>query len=256
MKTKHLFFVGMMFVTNLFNACSYEGEELLAGSERNNQLPAAYSALLVDVKPYVSPGMQKLIDKLDAVTTILPLEELIPGIETLFVEDTLSVNHNAVTRAVTATVANGYNDRAFLFRNRPVSLSTTSSAFKESLNLGDFADYTNIYLSAIAVCQYVYFDTPISTFRASTKEGDFIGVNPDKFDVDEISNNTYFTLGYSTEEVAPGELYYLTTYIFIISGGTDIYQGYLLPFKKSGYSYTMGYDYYCESMQWRYYAIQ
>lgn len=251
MKTKHLFFVGMLFVANLFNACSNEGEELLVGSEGNNKLSAAYDALLADDKPYISPGMQMLIDKLDTATVVLPIEELIPNIETILAEDTMSVKQSAATRTTASSgMFTGYSNKSFLFQNKQVSVTAYDSPLKSSLDL-PWAISGTVYLTAIAVWYNVFLDEGVSYFEAEAEAGDFTGIAPNSLDEGTISNDTYFSLGFSCDEKYAGYSYRLTTYLLVISGSTSIYNGYVLPYKR-GESYSMTIDWFCESLEWRY----
>lgn len=252
MKKNYLLFVNVALAAISFSSCSNESSCVLMEKDStiNSQLSVDYSALLANRKPYISSGMQALINKLDTVTTVLPIEELMPGIETLFFKDTISVNRGEVTRTVSSEVLTGYYSKSFLFRNKAVSITNSNSSFKESLNCTLNMSGT-VYLSAIAVCQYAIYAEPISLFRKAPQESDMIGIDPDSFNPDGITNDTYFSLGYSVEELSPGEFYYLTTYIFVISDSNDIYLGYLLPYISAAYTYQFRMDYYCESLQWR-----
>lgn len=253
MRHGFLFFASMLLWAGFFVGCSNNKEELF-GVEDSNEAEIAYNTLLIDDEPYISPGMQALINKLDTSDVALPLEELMPGMEALFLNDTTSVEQNVATRATSTGMFTGYTNKKFLFQNKQVSLTAYNSLFKESLDCS-FTTSGTVYLSAIAVWYNIYFDDPVSYFEAEAEIGDFTGIEPDSFNADNICNDTYFNRGFSCEEKYSGYSYRLTTYLIVMSTSTSFYDGYVLPYKKNS-TYLHIIDWYCESLQWSYFYVE
>lgn len=255
MKTKFLVYASVFLIAILFTACSNDSEEYFSESVTGNQL-VSESLQSIEEEPYISPGMQALIDRLDTATVPLPIEKLIPGIGVLLVEDTTSLKQNIVTRSASSVVVKGYNSKKFLFQNKMVTLNAYDSPFKSSLNCTWTVNAT-YYMSAIAIWKNIQFENAVSYFSAEANDGDFTGIAPDSFNTDEISNDTYFTLGFSSEEKYAGYDYRLTTYIIVLSTSSSFYGGYLFPYHgKYSDKYDMSIDGYCESLEWRYFSVQ
>lgn len=240
-----------------FNACSND-EEQISSEETNSkeELLEKYHDLLANTKPYISEGMQALIDRLDTATVAVPIEELLPNVEELFEEGALAIEpQEALTRSVSLIVDTGCDNKEFLFENKAVTISDTNSSFKASLNYGSTIS-GNLYLSALAVTKTIaFYEEPISLFYASTRSGDRIGVKPSSIDINSVNNDTSCKLGYSVDEISAGELYTLTTYLFVLSDAKDKSQGIILPYVSDSYIYETLMEYYCETLEWTYYIV-
>lgn len=250
MKTKVLLFINALFIL-FFTSCS-NADRTAEQIENEN-----YSLLLAEAKPYISSGMQELINKLDTATTPPSFEEVIPFIERLLSKDSLISTSKTVTRTNVdgTTVTDGYSKITTLFNRKAVSISNSSSSLRESLGysfkLEPSSSTEIVYLTCKAVCNYVYFSEVVA-FSAAYAEGDFMGINPEAFDTN-ITDNSILEQGYFSEEKVAGRLYYLTTYIFeaYVSSTADIIKQ-ILP--SNGVFYT-DMEMYGNRFQWRYYAL-
>ncbi len=202
MKTKKLLFASALFMS-LFVSCTNEIE---------NQTNDDYSEIPIDIEPYISSGMQELINKLDTAQTALNIEEIMPSLDKILKQDSLT--GKVVSRdgsAEGSLIATGYSSTTNLFSGKSITITSDNSAFRESLDFisGNAESSRTYYLSCTAVCYYLYF-TENTEFIVATKDGDFIGINPDKFD-SNITNDSQFERGYHCEEKKANRLYYLTT---------------------------------------------
>lgn len=244
----------------LFFCCSCTDEnDSLSGDTLNasDRLLVRYADKIANAKPYISSGMRELMNRLDTATVPVPIEEILPDVRGLFVSE--STNSGVSTKAIENDVATGYDNYYELFRNKSITVSKTLSTLKESLDASEITGLSGtVYLSAFAVIKYMLFEDPVSTFHAATSsaEGDFIGVNPDRIDLDNISDDTSCSKGYSVEVWAEGEAYCLTTYVFVMSTSTDIYGGFILPYHSRYNNYAYHFDSYCKHLEWRYIATR
>ena len=223
----------------------------------SDRLLVRYADKIANAKPYISSGMRELMNQLDTATVPVPIEEILPDVRGLFVSE--STNSGVSTKAIENDVATGYDNYYELFRNKSITVSKTLSTLKESLDASEITGLSGtVYLSAFAVIKYMLFEDPVSTFHAATSsaEGDFIGVNPDRIDLDNVSDDTSCSKGYSVEVWAEGEAYCLTTYVFVMSTSTDIYGGFILPYHSRYNNYAYHFDSYCKHLEWRYIATR
>lgn len=249
MKVKVVFFLSMLFVLSLMS-CSNESEggQIIANED--------YSQVLTEAQPYISSGMQELIERLDTVSFPLPIEEVVPFIENIVSKDSLSNSAGVITRTNIdgTTVTNGYSKETTLFYKKAVSISNSSSSLRESLGynfiLNSSSDSEVVYLTCKALCNYVYFASNVSFFSAYAS-GDFMGINPEVFNAD-ITNNSILEQGFYSEEKVAGRLYYLTTYIFEAYAYSDGVVIRILP--SNGVTYS-DLETYTGRLQWRYYAL-
>lgn len=250
MKTKVLLFLSVWSLTSLMSCSDVD--------KADGQVDSDYSQILAEAKPYISSGMQELINKLDTITAPIDIEEVIPFIDKILEKDSLTTSLKVTTRANVdgTTVTSGYSKTTTLFSKKAVTISNSDSPLRESLGYA-FKLYPSssteiVYLTCKAICNYVYFSDVVSFFPAYA-EGDFMGITPEAFNTD-ITNNSTFEQGYYSEEKVTGRLYYLTTYIFeayLTSDSTGLVNR-ILPANDMSISEI---GQYCNRLQWRYYVL-
>jgi hypothetical protein len=183
-----------------------------------------------DSEPYISEEMQKILDMIDTCTTAMPIEKLIPFDVKAFNE--VSSDKSLSLKSVTSSnLVTGYSTSSTLYTRVKTVISETQA--------DNFDTTAGTYYVTCKSATY-YLESNGTVYPAYT-DGDIMGINPE--DLTQV--------GYSSEEIVPGALYYLTTYIWGLSecGSSDCVVFTLIPI----YYYSIG-DY-LEQLQWRYYEF-
>jgi hypothetical protein len=250
MKKYFLFISSMMLI--LFASCSNGVEDAVNAND--------YSQIIEEAEPYISPGMQRLINKLDTATTTFSAEEVMPFLNELINQDSLKTSNASQTRAASiegTTVLTGYNKTTTLFSKKKIVITLNNSALRNSLNyifkFSSNSSSETVYITCKAVSFYVYFSDSTSIFENYTN-GDYMGLSPDGFAVD-ITNDSSFDKGYHIEEKKEGRLYYLTTYIIGISdiATTNEDSSFWLPEYNTLLENNI--NSYCSKLEWRFYKF-
>lgn len=181
----------------------------------------------IDESPYISSGMQEIINKLDTANEALPINQIIPGFEKALVRDLQTKSSKNLTRSATqstngSSVVYGYNtDDIRLFSNKKVQLSeSVSSLLNESLGTSTYLLSKTVYISCWVVTRYLPFSSKQAAVIGAHNSDDDMGFNPDRF-TSNLSDTTSLPKGFHMDEKVSGSLYYLTTYILEL----DINQG-------------------------------
>ena len=193
-----------------------------------DEMPNKIKNLIAETKTYISPQMQELINSLDTITSVHPIEEVLPF---LFTRD--SSTQAVTTKAssnIPTTILTGYSSYETILNPITVSLTDySSSALRQSLGYSDLFTHLgngpyNVRFYAFTL--HAYFTTKVSDVIPLSSAQDYIGINPDKMpEVSNINNNTSLSLGFTALPISDGILYQLTTYALAFSteGGTSLY---------------------------------
>ncbi len=219
-----------------------------------------YSQINGEAEPYISSGMQELINRLDTATIALPAEEIMPFLNNLINQDSVNTAKEVLTRTTNTegtTVLTGYNKTATLFSKKKITITTNNSSLRNALSymfhFSSNSSSETVYITCKAISFYAYFSEQTTIFDAY-EDGDYMGLNPDTFD-ENITNDSYYDKGYHIEEKVAGRLYYLTTYIIGISdtATTDESSSFWLP-EHNNYLVN-DIDSYCSRLEWRIYKF-
>lgn len=173
----------------IFSSCSNHAQE-------KEEFFEDFSQILAESEPYISPKMKEIMHMFDTATVALPLEKVMPFINSL--QDTL-IDSNKITRVQEAdgtSVVYGYSKKTTLFNRKQVKLSSDSPLLS-SLDYPSGESQT-AYITCLAIDYYLYFSDYTEVYP-SVKEYDRIGVDPDKIEGD-ISNDSYLVKGYYCDE--------------------------------------------------------
>lgn len=192
---------------------------------------------LEDYEPYISAQMQEILAMIDTCTTPIPIQTLIPGINSIMgvaTDEETSLSPKLTLRSSTGTtVATGYSYYSTLYSDVSTYVDET---WASNLNL-TFQPGT--YKVSCFSATY-----RVRTYGAALYEAyelsDIMGMQ-----ADEISQR-----GYSVDKKVENELYYLTTYIYAISGMVFP----IIYTDTRTYSFQMVYDF-ISNLQWRYFEI-
>jgi hypothetical protein len=214
----------------------------------------------VSKTPYISLGMQELINTLDTAKEALPVNKLIPGFENTLIKNLQSKSSIVSTRATTQSdgynVVTGYDITGIttLFTDKKITLSNDATSFlNESLAFsGLYLLGKTVYMTGWAVKKTVNFSSDQSYVvnAYSKNHDDVMGFDPDKFPT-SIDTTTYISIGYKIQKHTP-RVFYFTTYIIGISvnAGSTEYTT-MAPLNMST---TEWYEIF-QNLTWRYYSV-
>jgi len=178
-------------------------------------MPEEIQKIIAESKPYISPEMQELINMLDTVTTVRPIEDVLPF---LFSEEPFEPLPTRSSTLPTMTFTGFYDFFTVLQPTTVTLTSYSSSALRQSLNMYDtmLPNQSLLTVSFWAYTQNVYFTSPISYIGGLPKHADKIGLDPSKIP-SVISNSTAVSRGCVAQPLVPGIAYQLTTYVLCIN---------------------------------------
>ena len=231
---KHNYLLSTVLLFLSFCACSNNNElNNQTPTEENeskiitsiDEMPDEIKSIIAETKTYISPRMQELITSLDTISTVHPIEEVLPF---LFSEEpSIQTIKTKASSNIPTTTLTGYSNYETILNPITVSLTDySSSALRQSLGYSDLftmlgnGPYT---VTFYAFTLHAYFSTTISNLIPLPSPNDFIGINPDKMPaVSNINNNTSLSLGFTASPILEGVLYQLTSYSLAFSpkGGT------------------------------------
>jgi hypothetical protein len=226
---KNYFFTLLSLLGIFILSCSKNDVDELSENSVVNKIA-------VDYQPYISPSMQEILDMIDTCTTPIPIEKLIPYLNSS--NDLTSENELALsTKSSSIEVVTGYDDASTLYSNVETVIDATQS--------DNFGISAGTYY---VTCKAAYKGIITGGFYVSPKiyEDDIIGINPDNLT----------RRGYHVDEVNPADIYEFTTYIWGIAYGSS--SEYIImewiP-RSTGNEFRFASDF-LDQIQWRYYAYQ
>jgi hypothetical protein len=215
-----------------------------------------HDSIVTDIKPYISPQMQDLINIADTSKGALPLEAILPCVSNKHLLD------NNVSKVMSrvdddAVVLLGYDDIVKLYSKRKTYISREIA---ERYNIKFFVDnkqleedYPNpnkpYYVTCYAIVKSIKYSTPKDIIPDIYVNGTVIGINPDSL------NN----FGYHVEDRYKHRNYVLTTYVWSIVDDPDPNTGegtYYYPQtpKDSRFVGYIDLHIFADHMQWKYAA--
>lgn len=213
MRTNYLWIglLSALFITS----CSNDNEDIKSETD---------SSSIVEAKPYISPGMQNIINALSSGNQdSIDVFELIRSLSATLIRDAanLTTSNTSLTKSGETdgtTVFTGYGNKSLLFST---SITMESTTLAQSLELDDYFIGKKLYLRCWAITKSFYFSA--NTYvETEYVDGDLIGYDPDLFDTN-LTNNTYLPRGYHMDEKLAGRLYSGTTYVFDFGLDTTYY---------------------------------
>lgn len=213
-----------------------------------------YSNGIVAAKPYISPGMQNIINILNTTNQdSIDICKLIPSLGATLIRDAINSTggNTTLTRSGETdgtTVFTGYENKSILFSTTITIPEGVSSSLGESLELESYFIGKKLYMRCWAITNSFYFSS--NTYvKKKYVSGDKIGYDPDLFD-QNLTSDTYLPRGYHLEENLAGRLYSGTTYVFDFGLSTTFYSR-VAPNIAGPIDLNGSID----GLQWRMYAI-
>ncbi len=250
-KKEYLFIVGAWAAMGLLSGCTDDASSLADGDYHKDDTLIA-EAEEGDATPYITEGMQALIDRLQAADEAVSLDEILPGLEEVGT-DTMTDEEASLVAGATEDVLTGFDNYATLFRDVDITLSPTSSLFKSAL--GDDSQRAGAFkLAALVYWKYARFDN-INYLGNAAQGDDITGVSPGCFEGTSITNDTPLLRGYAVQTDYAGYAYTFYTYVFVIYY-SEIADGFVYPAYKGDNTYIFYFDWLTGSLQWRYKVIR
>lgn len=197
---------------------------------------------LEDYEPYISAQMQEILTMIDTCTTPIPIQTLIPGINSIMgvvTEEETSLSPKLSLRSSTGTtVVTGSSFESVLYTNVSTYVDET---WITNMNFPLEAGTYNATCYSATYRLRTYGTGVYEAYEAT----DIIGMNPD-----EMTQR-----GYAIETKVENQLYYFTTYIFEISKPYVTSGLYPLIPTDGGFIRFSLFEDFAYNMQWRYFEI-
>lgn len=193
MKNLFYLFSSLFLFAVITISCSNESGEELEG------LPSTES--IDEIEPYISPKMAETIAFLDTCTSVVPIEQLLPVVDTR-IDEISSGEGQLSARSTVSESYTGKTSQKFLFTDKLVSISKLQITNWNSVYGDVYLTAGNYYLTAIAVYWQKIDDRQI---YKSYDIGRKMGVDPD----DDTA------IGYNLQTIAP-DTYLFTSYVYAL----------------------------------------
>lgn len=229
----------------VFSSCSND-----AVDQDNDNLS---NILSEEVKPYISPGMQSIINTCSShQKDSVDVFELIPSLKETFFKEVLSISKENMSLLKSGAtdginVFIGYTTKTFLFSTTITIPSNVVSSLGQSFQMGSYCGDKKLYLRCWAITKSFYFSSSTLVDKVCIS-GDKIGYDPDFFNPN-LTTNTYLPRGYHMDEKLAGRYYIGTTYMFDYGVNPSSYLGIFPTFTS------LDLDQSITALQWRMYAI-
>lgn len=129
------------------------------------------------IRPYISPGMQSLINTLDTAQSAMPINELIPSFEKSLINDEKQKSNVSLTKTTEddgTTVSTGYTTKSVLFSDKQITFTDVSIKTQLIESLGITAENSGpmlvngqtitVYMRCIALTKRLLFILVFSFF--------------------------------------------------------------------------------------------
>ena len=215
---KLFFYFATSFFSLLLVSCTNENESTSTLLSMQNS-----TNFTEEAEPYISPKMAETIAFLDTCTSVIPIEQLFPMIDTPIDDITSQEQLAEQTQTKSQTTLESYTGRTsqkILYKDTPVSITDVQISNWSSVLGSGYLQPGTYYLTAIAV----YYQL-IDNERKITKSyyyGTKMGVDPD--------DNT--AIGYTLQNLA-SNVYLFTSYVYALK--TNIGDDYLATFVPYGF---------------------
>lgn len=217
---KQSFNLVLLLFSSILISCSNDSEnniDTLASIDNTKMV-----SLLDDVEPYISPKMAETIAFLDTCTSVIPIEQLFPMIDTSTDEISSEYDQSMITTRGTTTLESykGQTSQKILFKDTRVTITDVQiSNWSSVLGSGNLKAGT-YYLTAIAVYyQLIDSERKISkSYYLGTK----MGVDPD----DDTA------IGYTLQNLT-SDAYLFTSYVYALK--TNVGDNYIATFVPYGF---------------------
>ncbi|MGV8092290.1 MAG: hypothetical protein AB2L24_10550 [Mangrovibacterium sp.] len=181
--------------------------------------------------------MQEILDMIDTCTTPIPIEKLIPYLNSSY--DSTSGNElSLLTKSSSIEVVRGYDNESTIYSKVETVIDEVQS---DNFGISAGTYYVTCKAATINLLTNGYYVFP------TIFEDDDIGINPDNLT----------QRGYHVDEVAPAIIYVFTTYIWGIAYGSSSEYVIMewIPRPRSGGDWLHASDF-LGQLEWRYVAYQ